>query len=113
MDPVNYVHADGRARQVTSVEGGVNANAQGFYHPDSPSGKRIAASAEQPSEKWSHADLDAYAEKQGVEVTGTKAEKVAQLTGTADAGTADTPDLTTADRRVNSTEGTTTDDVVL
>lgn len=115
MDPVNYVSADGRTRLVSSVDGDVNARAQGFYHPESPSGQRILASNEVPTESWTHARLDEYAASQGVEVDGTKAEKVAQLTGQADAGSG-TPELsddTTADRRVNSTEGTTTDDAVV
>lgn len=122
MDPVKYVHTDGRTRLVTSVDSVVNANADGFYHPESPSGKRILAmqeaSQEQPSEKWSHAQLDEYAAKVGVEVDGTKAEKVRQLAEAANAPTevdngagVETPDLDTADRRVTD-EAPATDDTV-
>lgn len=37
--PVEFVRTDGRTRMVASVAGAVNANADGFYHPDTPSGK--------------------------------------------------------------------------
>lgn len=42
MDPVTYRNANGDERVVSSVDGAVAANAEGFYSPDSPSGRRLA-----------------------------------------------------------------------
>ena len=43
MDPVTYRNANGDERVVSSVDGAVAANAEGFYSPDSPSGRRLAS----------------------------------------------------------------------
>lgn len=41
--PQTYRNAAGEERLVTSIDGAVNARADGFYAPDSPSGKRLAS----------------------------------------------------------------------
>lgn len=47
--PVDYVGAGGRKRRVSSREGAIAAEYDGFYAPDSPSGKRLTAEAKKKS----------------------------------------------------------------
>lgn len=44
FEPKTYRNAEGRERRVTSQEGAVAAEWDGFYDPQSPSGKALSAS---------------------------------------------------------------------
>lgn len=63
----------------------VNPKAWGGEVPEAePEGPKFPEG--EPSEDWKGAELDAYAADKGVEVSGTKVEKVAQLAAAAKSG---------------------------
>lgn len=70
---IEMKHGDGRTAVASTPTEAVTLRAMGFV--DS------APAEEQPSEDWSHAQLDAYAVAHNVDLSGakTRAEKVAAI----------------------------------